>query len=164
MNLYVDRVKLFCESLSSVAAAASPGVKAKSPDLHGLTGNKLSPKLLLNGRHFCRRTSKRQKCRNEMPKQRNKCKRNSAAAEEKCRNEMPKQRNKSKRNSAGAEEHDCNRRALCQERISRLPQTIVPTHHQPNIGHVRLRDIDAVGGAHDDGDELLSAIAKVSLV
>ena len=51
-----------------------------------------------------------------------------------------------------------------QERVSRLPQTIVPTHHQPNIGHVQLRDIDAVGGAHDDGDELLSAIAKVSLV
>ena len=142
MNLYVDRVKLVCESLSSVAAAASPGVKAKSPDLHGLTGNKLSPKLLLNGRHSGRRISKRQKCRNEMPKQ--------------C--------NKSKRNSAGAEEHDCNRRALCQERVSRLPQTIVPTHHQPNIGHVQLRDIDAVGGAHDDGDELLSAIAKVSLV
>ena len=47
MNLYVDRVKLFCESLSSVAAAASPGVKAKSPHLYGLTGNKLSPKLLL---------------------------------------------------------------------------------------------------------------------
>jgi hypothetical protein len=132
----------FLESLSSVAAAASPGVKAKSPDLYGLTGNKLSPKLLLNGRHSCRRTSKRQKCRNE----------------------MPKQRNKSKRNSAAAEEHDCNRRAICQERISRLPQTIVPTHHQPNIGHVRLRDIDAVGGAHDDDDELLSAIAKVSLV
>ena len=69
MNFCVDRVKLFCESLSSVAAAASPGVKAKSPDLYGLTGNKLSPRLLLNGRHFCRRTSKRQKCRNEMPKQ-----------------------------------------------------------------------------------------------
>jgi len=51
MNFCVDRVKLFCESLSSVAAAASPGVKAKSPDLYGLTGNKLSPKLLLNGRH-----------------------------------------------------------------------------------------------------------------
>ena len=142
MNLYVDRVKLFCESLSSVAAAASPGVKTKSPNLHGLTGNKLSPKLLLNGRHSGRRISKRQKCRNEMPKQ--------------C--------NKSKRNSAGAEEHDCNRRALCQERVSRLPQTIVPTHHQPNIGHVQLRDIDAVGGAHDDGDELLSAIDKVLLV